>query len=795
MFAFSEGWVISDQEFNPATELKKGSVYTLANGYMGNRGALEEMDADMSRRTAGTEEHASGDPLIPVRGRFVGNYLAGIYDTADGTLREREIVNAPNWALIRCWVDGELVDPTSGEILSFQRWMNFREAVLHREMTWRSPGGKRIQIHTSRFVSMDDYHLGFVLWKLQALDACEIMVQSGIDADVINTQKDHFRHVSSETIPGGIYLEAETHEMKYRMGTAVSHSTCLPEGVEFSNQKDIQGESHALKQYDLHLESDESFELVKYAAVYTSRDTAELRESCESALEKHTAFSYEACQRVHIERWERLWRTADFAVQGDEEVQIGMRCAIYHLINSAPHHSDSVSYPARSLSGQDHWGTIHWDTEIFILPFFTYQFPDAARNMLIYRYRGLEGAREKAQELGFKGAFYAWRSHEDDGKERCPWRVNKNVLTGRYIRNYFRDRQIHISADIVYAVWQYFEATADMEFLEEYGAEMVLEAARFYASRVIYDSRRKLFRIKGVMGPDEYHEVVDDNAYTNAMVRFTFHTAFRILKLLETRFPKRTNELLKAINLTDEEMASWNQIVEELFVPEPDPKTGLIEQFHGYFKREDISVQDLLSRKVEPHHFLGGRNGLVAGTQVIKQADVVMLHYLLREEYSREIKRANWGYFEPRTEHGSSLSPMGYALVAADTGMVREAYRYFLHSVLMDVSEPGSFFSGYYNHGVHPCAMAGAWLTIVHGFCGITLSGDGVVWRKPYMPSHWEELAFSLQWKEVVIRFCYQEGVFRAQAEKRVPFKTPDGDQVLTTDSDVVVEACRVAVL
>lgn len=788
MFEFESGWIIRDHSFSYDSEIRKGSAYAMANGYMGHRGALEEAPSDGGRFA--DPKVRGDDPLIQKSGRFVGNYVAGIYDAHKGLLREREIVNIQNWASIKLWVDNEPLDLETGQILSFRRWMDLRDAILHRQTEWKSPSGKVVTLQTEHFVSMQDIHFGFDKWQLSAEDACDIRVEAGLDANVLNTQIYHFKDFMADQAEDFLYLETVTKEMEYHVGVACHDAVQVPSGLKLKTRTVQGNRKYIFNEYQAKIKQGQTFDLTRTASIYTSRDVhTGLKSQTVGKLREMVARGYARAKERHVKKWANLWEQADVQIEGDEQAQIGIRFSIYHLINSAPYHTSNASYTARSLSGQDHWGTIHWDTEIYIMPFFTHVFPDAARNMLIYRYKGLYGARKKAKDLGYRGAFYAWRSHEENGIERCPKFVNKFVDTGRYMRNYFMDKQIHIVADIAYALWQYYQATGDLDFLVKYGLEILLEISRFHESRVTYNKVKKHYMVKDVIGPDEYHATWHDNAYTNVLIQEAFANTFNALAVVKAHDPKAATAVMRKIEVTDDELEKWQDVRDRLFIPQPDEETLLIEQFRNYFKLEDCTIDEVLSRKKAPHEFIGGKHGIINPTQIIKQADVALLLYLMRDRYSEEVKRANFEYYEPRTEHGSSLSTMAYALVASDIGMMDWAYEYFLYAAQMDIGPQEKYFSGYYNHGIHPCSLGGAWLDIVHGFSGVTLKADGVHWREPHIPKLWNRLVFKLQWHGHVIVFNYKKGAFTATLDSTEKATIPffiNGRQELLTETNLI---------
>lgn len=768
MFNYKDGWIVNDNGFSYDTEYTKASVFAMCNGYMGSRGTFEEME--------------------PQAGLFAGNYINGIYDAPHNLLREREIVNIQDWCLIKFWIDGEPFDLTTGTILSYKRWMDLRDAILHREVRWKTPKGKIVVLKTDRFVSMTEIHCALINWQIEAENECDITIESGINGAVTNIHKDHFKDFLSYGCDKYIYLETVTREMNYHIGTASADSIEASAGTLIDKKIINKNKKYICSCYSGHLGQGQFIKIIKMVSVYTSRDFEDVKNSCIKDLNKILSEGYEKIKASHINRWSELWKEADMAIEGDDKAQIGIRFSIYHLLNSAPYHSSSISYPARSLSGQDHRGSIFWDTEIFIAPFFINTLPEVALNMLMYRYLTLQGARNKAKSLGFKGAYYAWESHET-GDEKCHSRVFRNPKTGRLIVSHFRDAQIHVCADIAYCIRQYYDATLDMEFITKYGAEMVCEIARFFASRVTYNKVKKLYMIKKVLGPDEYHELVDNNAFTNVMTKESISIALTILKLVKHKDHESYNDLCLKIGLDEDELIVWQDVYDRMYIPCPDKETCLIEQFNRYFMLEDCGVNDIKARQSDSSHYLGGKYGICTKTQIIKQADVIMLLYLMRDRYSSEVKKANFEYYEPRTENGSSLSPMAYSLVAADINNIEWSYKYFLHTAFMDLEAKGF----YRNHGVHPCSLAGAWQTVVNGYCGITLKEDGVHWREPHMPVHWSRIRFTIKWHGYDILFDYHDKDFKAtlgssQKDTSIPFFVNGGMNYLTSGHEIVLE-------
>ncbi|MDO8685710.1 MAG: hypothetical protein Q7J78_03460, partial [Clostridiales bacterium] len=312
MFKFENGWIIKDNVFSYESEYTKASVYAMCNGYMGNRGTFEEMG--------------------PEKGLYVGNYVNGIYDAPGNMPREREVVNIQDWCSIRFWIDDEPFDMVTGEIISFERWMDLREAVLHRTVKWKSPKGKVITLETERFVSITDIHCGLVRWSLQAEVDCDIVIDSGLDANVTNIHKYHFKKFMPYVEDDYLYLETITKELGYRIGTACSDETSATEGVKIRKKTMKSSSRYILKRYSMSIKKGEFISLQKTVIVYTSRDAGDSKNNCISNLHRVRALGYDFVKGKHLERWNSLWNEADMVIEGDDKAQIGIRFSIYHLL-------------------------------------------------------------------------------------------------------------------------------------------------------------------------------------------------------------------------------------------------------------------------------------------------------------------------------------------------------------------------------------------------------------------------------------------------------------------------------
>jgi kojibiose phosphorylase len=472
----------------------------------------------------------------------------------------------------------------------------------------------------------------------------------------------------------------------------------------------------------------------KRVAVFTSRDLPE-DQLVRAAIERvNGVVDWPAAVAACAEAWAREWERTDVVIEGDDEAQIAIRFNLFQMLIAAPRHDDRVNIGAKTLSGFGYRGHAFWDTEIFMLPLFTYTAPHIAKNLLNYRCRNLPGARRKAQANGFEGAQFPWES-ADTGDEVTPTWVPHFADRNKLVRIWTGDIEIHISADIAYAAHQYWQATGDDAWFIEKGAELILDTARFWASRAEWNTESNRYEYTDVIGPDEYHEHVDNNAFTNRLAQWNLQTALDVLAWLKGRAPERARELSERLDLNEQRLEHWHDVIEKMYLHvEP---SGLIEQFGGYYRRKDVDLKALEPRARSAQEIFGieGCNE----TQILKQPDVLMMQYLLRDHYSDEAVRVNYDYYDPRTDHtyGSSLGPSIMAIMACDVGKPDDAYEHFIRAVRADLRD----VRGNAGDGIHAASAGGTWQAIVFGFGGLRVTADG--WTAhPRLPHHWKRLAF-----------------------------------------------------
>lgn len=697
-----ENWSLKKEGFRREDVAADGNRFLCANGYMGLRGTAEE---------AGSEQ-------------FAAVTLAGVYDR-NGDLW-REPVNAPHGLSARLYFDGQFLSPENTGVNRHETEIDYGRGVYSRDTDF---GPVRLQ--SERFVSMADCHLMADRLTILVLHDGKLEIRTGISTDIWDINGPHlygFRYNTGKTLLCG----AETGEKHITVVTGQTAETDfkMPETFET-------GMDGVYRVWRRNVRAGEKITVSLFASVYTSLDGGNPERSAAENCLKASRKGFPVCLREHEEAWEKIRNRSEVCLKGNDRAALALRASQYHLNSIAPRHANNMSIAARGLSGQTYKGAVFWDSEIFLLPMFVYTQPEIARSLLTYRIETLPGALKKAAEYGFRGAFYAWESQEG-GEEGCTDFNVVDVFTHRPVRTYFRDKQIHISADIAYALRSYYEITGDRSLLEQGGAAVILECARFYLSRANTHADRDTADFADVIGPDEYHERVTNNAFTNRMALYCIESALQLKEIFRDR-QEWFDALLKERSFEKD----W-ELLKRLvtLIRKPVQRNGITEQFDGYFELEDCTLEEVRGRLRDPREYWGGDHGVAGTTQIIKQADVITLMALFPEEYSDAEVDANWAYYEPRTEHGSSLSACMYALTACRTGRLEEAWDLFLRTASIDITGGGKQWAGeIYIGGTHPASNGGAWMIAALGFAGLRMR-NGEPELHPKLPRHISRLSF-----------------------------------------------------
>ena len=713
-------WTLIEPYFDSAQLRVRETVFTIGNGYLGTRGSFEE-----------------GYPQA-----LPATLVHGVYDDVPGVYTE--LANCPDWLSLVIIVNGERFRLDRGEIIRYERQLDLRHGILSRSVRWRSPAGKTVDLRFERFASLADHQVLGLRCQITPINFNgTIEIQSNLNGYPDNQGFDHWEQLDRGKMEQGVWLQVCTRSSRIELGmaakmTAIGTNTSL----QVTDALDYPTLTIAFS-----ATAGQTVGVEKVVALFTSQDAELPVQAAQSKLADLP--SYAVLLDAQQQAWNEVWQQSDVEIEGDRNAQLAVRYNLFQLFIGACSHimgdcseNSRVSVPAKTLSGLGYRGHVFWDTEIFILPFFTLTQPAIARSLLTYRYHTLDGARRKAAHSGYQGAMFAWESAAT-GDEMTPrW----SILSDPYaeaVRIWCRDREIHISADIAYAVWQYWQATGDDRWLRDYGAEIILDTARFWISRVEWNAKQERYELRGIIGADEYHEQVNNNAFTNRMVQWHLEKAVAVYEWLQQTFPDSAVALTQSLQLTPEQLLHWQTVIAQMYIPD-DAKTGLIEQFEGFFQLKDIDLSKYEPRNRSIQAVLGMDE--TNQRQVIKQPDVLMLLYLMRDTqaFSDVVLQKNWDYYAPRTDitYGSSLGAAIHAILAANLNQTADAYRYFMQAALVDLEDT----RGNTTDGIHAASAGGVWQAVVFGFGGIQLRESGPV-ATSHLPPTWTRLKFKLKWR------------------------------------------------
>lgn len=621
-----------------------------------------------------------------------------------------------------------------------------RQGVLHRECRYgdcyNDSSEKITLLRESRIASLADHHVWMQIIQIIPQNysgtlEVEMRVETA-PAVVWGLPVARSRLLPAGSIPeNGILFYRTAH--RNNLLALSSSSQYIGKKQKFLSQPDTRYSGGLFSErWTISVRQGQRYEFHRLVVAFLNRDG---KKPERRTLKRMIQVKKEGLNKLvqkHIQNWNCCWRSCDVQIEGDAIAQRAIRFAIYHLIISANPEDERASIGARSLSGESYKGHVFWDTEIFMLPFFIFNLPHYARSLLMYRYHTLCAAQEKARFMGYRGALYAWES-ADTGEESTPSFILSTQ--GETVPVVAGMQEHHISAAVAYAVWSYWEATADESFFLEAGVPILLETARFWASRGEWGDDGK-FHILHIMGPDEYHENVNDNAYTNLMAKWNLEKGVQIVSLLKSRWQSLFDEWTQKLQLLPEEIEQWSEIAKHMYC-KYDAAGKIIQQFEGFFALEEVDLQPMRKQGKwsVPLDMIWGSEK-TKKTQLVKQADVVMLLFLLWDSFPSAVREASFHYYEPRTCHGSSLSPAIHAWAAARLGDAVTAEKYFRMAADIDLSNTMGNLAG----GVHAAALGGLWQAAVLGFGGIKFEEQGLSFC-PCLPKGWSRLQFSLWWQ------------------------------------------------
>jgi trehalose/maltose hydrolase-like predicted phosphorylase len=755
------GWLLRYDGWDPAAEELREALCALGNGRFVTRAAAPERRAD--------------------GGSYPGTYAAGVYDRlgdeVDGHRLENEsIVNLPDWQSLTFRVgDGPWLDLSAVTVSDYVQELDLRRGVLTRRFRIEDDGGRRTRVAQRRLVSMRDACLAAMDCTLVAENwSGPLTVRSGLDGRVTNDGVARYRGLDGRHLTdaegsacdGLLTLEAETRQSRIRVALAARHRVLVDGAVRPVVPAPALEPGYAAVDLVLAMDAGRQVTVEKVAALCTSRDRG-IGEPAEAARDEiDRAGDFDAVLRRHELAWDHLWFRCDVQIDGPVRASLVLRLHVFHLLQTvSPNSVDlDVGIPARGLHGEAYRGHVFWD-EMFVLPFLNLRLPDVARAMLLYRWRRLPQARASARAAGHRGAMFPWQSGAT-GREESQT-LHLNPRSGRWLPDHSH-LQRHIGLAVAYNAWRYYEATGDIDFLIEHGAELILSIAAFWADLATYDPIDDRFDICGVMGPDEYHDGLpdrdepglDDNAYTNVLAAWTLARALECLEVLP---PGRRHELLDTLDIRRSDLEQWQHVSRKLRLCWQD---GVLLQFRGYDDLQEFDWAGYRQRYGDISRLdriLEAEGDSTNRYKLSKQADVLMLFQLLTADelyavldrlgypHDRRTIPRTIEYYLGRTSHGSTLSKVVHSWVLA-RGDRRRAWSYFLEALESDIADVQGGTTG---EGIHLGAMAGTVDLVQRGFTGLETRGD-VLGFDPLLPDALGSMRFRLRYRrhtevEVVI--------------------------------------------
>ncbi|RKR76602.1 glycoside hydrolase family 65 protein [Frondihabitans australicus] len=722
-------WALVEKEFAADDQGVAETIFGVANGYLGMRGNHDEGRGSASD----------------------GTFINGFHETwqirhaeeAFGFARVGQtIVNVPDAKVIRLYVDDEPFVLAEADLLEYTRRLDFREGYLIRDIEWRTPSGKRVQITSRRLVSFTDRHLAVIEYEVTMLDADASLLLS---SQILNRQDlgDEY-HAGMRAAATFDPRKAESFTdrvlqpvIKRNVGTryilgyrttmsgmtvavGAEHAIETDNDWQESSQIDDDIAKHV---YRVKAKQGVPVRSVKTVSYHTSRGVPprELADRCDRTLDRARETPVSEIFATQREWLDDYWTRVDVSLSGHPILQQAIRWNMFQLAQSTAR-TDGGGVAAKGVSGSGYGGHYFWDTEIYVMPFLTYTAPNVARNVLRFRHGMLDAARDRATELNQRGALFPWRT------------INGLESSAYYAAG---TAQYHIDADITHALTQYVAATGDDDFLARGAIDILVETARLWADLGFWRSNGdQKFHIDGVTGPDEYTTVVDDNLYTNVMARANLWSAVRACEELMVQDPVAYDRMVTRLGLQEHEIRGWRAAADAMEIPF-DPHRGIHPQDAQFLDKE---LWDLDSTPASKRPLLLHYHPLVIYRfQVLKQADVVLALFLQGDEFTPAEKRRDFEYYDALTTGDSTLSAVVQSIIAAEVGHHRLAQSYFLSALFVDLADLHNNTSD----GVHVASTGGIWSALVYGFGGMRDHGGRITFN-PRLPSTWDDLTFRM---------------------------------------------------
>ena len=702
-------WNIIIEGFNKADITKHESIFSLGNGAMGMR--------------ANFEEDYTGDTLQ-------GSYIGGVYypdKTRVGWWKNgypeyfAKVLNAPSWIGLHIKINGELLDlNTCLEVKNFRRQLNMKEGWYERSFTAMLSNQQEIQVKVLRFLSLRYDELGALRYEITPLTTdATIEIESYLDSGIKNSDANwderfwNTLEISSEDNFATIL--AETKKTGFKVHTFMQNQLFIDNKTLNISPKENKKENYIGLQYELTAKKNQTFRIEKYGGYSRSNDYSTLTKS--KTLSKSIAL-FDSLLENQREDWAHIWKTSDIVIEGDEKAQQGIRFNIFQLNQTYSGKYAHLNIGPKGFTGEKYGGSTYWDTEAYCLPFYmATKGAEVARNLLMYRYNQLDKAIENAEKLGFTGGAALYPMVTMNGEEcHNEWEITFE--------------EIHRNGAIAFAIYNYTRYTGDESYLKDYGIEVLIAIARFWAQRVSFSEEKQKYVILGVTGPNEYENNINNNFYTNYLASWCLRYAAEQVITLQKE------------GITKEETQQWLHIAQNIYFPYSE-KYGVYLQQDGFLDK-DLKPVSAIPAGERPlnQHWSWDR---ILRSPYIKQADTLQGFYFFEDHFTKEELQKHYEFYEPFTVHESSLSPCVHSVLASALGKTDEAYTLYLRTARLDLDD----YNKEVHEGLHITSMAGTWLSIVEGFAGMRVK-DGKLHFTPRLPKHWKNLSFKVIFQEEI---------------------------------------------
>jgi maltose phosphorylase len=722
-FYKKDEWLIIEDGFHPEMNRESESIFSIGNGYMGQR--------------ANFEEQYSGDSLQ-------GSYVAGVYypdKTRVGWWKNgypeyfAKVLNAPNWIGIDIAVNGKAVDLATTNIISFSRILNMKEGYLERSFKVTVSRNKTIEINSRRFLSMAEPDLGIIRYAVRSLDfegtlTYNVYINGDVRNKDANYGKKFWVEVSRDINENFGVITTRTLKTDFHIATGMCFEFLRNNGIIAVKPDIINRAKYIAYIISFRIKKGEEIVLNKYVSVLSSLNIIKegLADEIKIRLKGAKAKGYKELFLNHKNEWKKIWATSDVVIEGDISAQQAIRFNIFHLNQTYTGKDERLNIGPKGFTGEKYGGSTYWDTEAFGLPFFLKTADQkVGRNLLLYRYKHLEKSISNAEKLGFKNGAALYPMVTMNGEEcHNEWEITFE--------------EIHRNGAIAYAIYNYIRHTGDQDYMADYGLEVLIGISRFWSQRTTFSENLKKYVILGVTGPNEYENNVNNNWYTNLLAVWTLSYALTNIGILEKENPDKLLVLYRKTNFNfSEETTRWKDLIKDMYFPVDNTRKIFLQQ-DGFLDKELLPASSIPSaERPINQHWSWDR---ILRSCFIKQADVLQGLYFFEDQFDTETIKRNFDFYEPMTVHESSLSACIHSIIASRIGNIERAYELYLRTARLDLDD----YNNEVSDGLHITSMAGAWLAIVEGFGGMRIL-DGKILLNPLIPGNWRSYSFHARFR------------------------------------------------